>query len=277
MTDCNPKFFGAGLIALAFSVSTTPAAAQTCAVPPSCETLGFTLAATDCVGKTILKCPFDQNKIYCPSDDEVFQTYKLGDTLKINNIAVGKIIQLNNCSAGVTVKDCISRSSCTTTSSDYVYDSNSSTGKLYTWICKSTGAVIATNYTGSTSDTARTCAYSVSSCKSGGIVASIGTRSGTFTQAGQGCADITAGGLSWYLPTNAQLKLIAQHIGSFSNHVWDQSGQCGNSGGGSTALQCDGDAGNAPTCTCGNWSWCKPCSSEKYNGFTMGYYCVAAF
>lgn len=273
MTDYNHKYFGAGLIALAFSVSAAPAAAQTCTVPPSCETLGFTLAATDCVGKTILKCPFDQNKIYCPSDDEVFQTYKLGDTFKIDGIAVGKIIQLNNCSAGVTVKDCISRSGCTTTSNDYVYDSNSSTGKLYTWICKSTGAVIATNYTGNTSDTARTCAYSVSSCKSGGIVASIGTRAGTFTQAGQGCANMTAGGLSWYLPTNAQLKLIAQHIGYFASPVWDQSGKCGGAGGGATDLGCSMSSPNSPECN----GCCGSCTQEALNNFVMGYYCVAAF
>ena len=38
---------------------------QNCATPPSCETLGYTKTAADCSGKTILKCPFDNNKVYC--------------------------------------------------------------------------------------------------------------------------------------------------------------------------------------------------------------------
>ena len=42
------------------------AAAQTCATPPSCETLGFTKSETDCEGLEALKCPFDQSKLYCP-------------------------------------------------------------------------------------------------------------------------------------------------------------------------------------------------------------------
>lgn len=43
--------------------------AQNCSTPPSCATLGFTKSAADCSGKTILKCPFDTNKVYC--DDAV--------------------------------------------------------------------------------------------------------------------------------------------------------------------------------------------------------------
>lgn len=272
MTMISTKNFGASLIALAFS--SMNAQAQTCTVPPTCEALGFTLTASDCVGKTTLKCPFDQNKIYCPSDNEVFQSYKLGDTYKVNGIAVGTIIQTNDCNSGVTVKDCISRSSCTTTSKDYVYDSNSSTNYLYTWTCKSTGAVIASNYTGKDTDTARNCAYAVSSCKGGGTVATVGTRSGTFKEAGNGCANVTAGGLTWYLPTSAQVKLIATYISSFSGYVWDQSGNCADKSGSSTSVGCKSYDGNKALCGYG----ASGCSNQNIiNDFVQGYYCVAAF
>lgn len=52
---------------------------QNCATPPSCETLGYTKTAADCSGKTILKCPFDNNKVYC--DDSGGSAYepKVGD------------------------------------------------------------------------------------------------------------------------------------------------------------------------------------------------------
>ena len=58
--------FGAGLTALAFSsILSSTAFAQTCAVVPTCEDLGYTFSATNCNGKKILKCPFDQTKFFC--------------------------------------------------------------------------------------------------------------------------------------------------------------------------------------------------------------------
>ena len=39
--------------------------AQTCVTPPSCEELGYTLSADDCINMHVLKCPFDKNKLYC--------------------------------------------------------------------------------------------------------------------------------------------------------------------------------------------------------------------
>lgn len=60
------NIFGAGLIALAFSVGTAKiAAAQSCTVPPTCDALGYTKSATDCKDMSTLKCPFDQSKVFC--------------------------------------------------------------------------------------------------------------------------------------------------------------------------------------------------------------------
>ena len=49
----------------------------TCATPPSCASLGYTLTSTtNCVG-TVLKCPFDTTKYYCTQKDEVFKNMQL--------------------------------------------------------------------------------------------------------------------------------------------------------------------------------------------------------
>lgn len=94
--------FGASLFALAFSLGASlPAAAQTCVPPPSCDTLGFTKTAADCAGKTILKCPFDTTKVYCPGVEEQTKMYALGDTYYADGVAIGKVIKLD-CATGDT-------------------------------------------------------------------------------------------------------------------------------------------------------------------------------
>lgn len=42
------------------------AATPSCATPPSCEELGYTMSTDQCAG-FMLKCPFDQNKAFCAS------------------------------------------------------------------------------------------------------------------------------------------------------------------------------------------------------------------
>lgn len=61
----NNIVLGAGIVALAFSLGTAPAHGQTCVTPPTCEALGYTQTAAGCTSKPILKCPFDQSKVYC--------------------------------------------------------------------------------------------------------------------------------------------------------------------------------------------------------------------
>ena len=49
----------------------------TCATPPSCASLGYTLTSTtNCVG-TVLKCPFDTSRYYCTQKKEVLQYMQL--------------------------------------------------------------------------------------------------------------------------------------------------------------------------------------------------------
>lgn len=206
MTDYNHKYFGAGLIALAFSASAAPAAAQTCTVPPSCETLGFTLAATDCVGKTILKCPFDQNKVYCPSDIETAKTYALGDTYISKGVAIGRVISVTDCgnssSTGSIVysdpKSCLGITSHNYTSS---YDSMGNQiwaspeteitcmyGRYYKY-----NGIYNYGYIRISGEKGQKCLH--------GTVSSPVIRYGTIDEATKTCASMTSGGLTWYLPS----------------------------------------------------------------------------
>lgn len=41
------------------------AQAQTCSAPPSCAALGYDKSTSDCSGQAILRCPFDQAKVFC--------------------------------------------------------------------------------------------------------------------------------------------------------------------------------------------------------------------
>ncbi len=45
--------------------------AQSCKVPPSCADLGYTMSQQDCSGKDYIKCPFDNSKIYCQTNDSL--------------------------------------------------------------------------------------------------------------------------------------------------------------------------------------------------------------
>ena len=79
-------------------LSLQSAAAQVCTVPPTCDALGYTKSASECSGMTMLKCPLDQSKVYCPSADEISSsgTYKVGDVYtNAAGVALGTILTLD--------------------------------------------------------------------------------------------------------------------------------------------------------------------------------------
>ena len=83
--------WGLGLMGVA------PVWAQTCIKTPSCADLGYTKTTTACAGKTILKCPLDTTKVYCPSYEETLRTYKVGDTyIDSNGMGGGKIVSVDS-------------------------------------------------------------------------------------------------------------------------------------------------------------------------------------
>ena len=79
-------------------LSLQSAAAQVCTVPPTCDALGYTKSASECSGMTMLKCPLDQSKVYCPSADEISssKTYKVGDTyVDANGTGIGTVVKVD--------------------------------------------------------------------------------------------------------------------------------------------------------------------------------------
>ena len=62
----NKILGGAAMLMAAFSLS--EASATSCAVPPTCAQLGYTMKKTDCGDVPIMRCPFavsDDNQVYC--------------------------------------------------------------------------------------------------------------------------------------------------------------------------------------------------------------------
>lgn len=55
------------LLAAVFAAAalTSQTLAQTCVTPPSCENLGYNKTAAMCAGLDILRCPFDDTKVFC--------------------------------------------------------------------------------------------------------------------------------------------------------------------------------------------------------------------
>lgn len=66
MTDTITKNWGVSLSVLAFSLlASTSSIAQTCTVPPTCESMGYNKTAAQCGNLATLKCPFDSSKLFC--------------------------------------------------------------------------------------------------------------------------------------------------------------------------------------------------------------------
>ena len=58
-------------------------AAINCAVPPTCDELGYAYSADWCKGQSTLKCPFDQTKVFCgePAEPSTAVTCTVGAVL----------------------------------------------------------------------------------------------------------------------------------------------------------------------------------------------------
>ncbi len=56
------------LLCTALTISSS-AYALDCATPPTCDELGYTMSSDDCAGQFMLKCPFDETKVFCGGED----------------------------------------------------------------------------------------------------------------------------------------------------------------------------------------------------------------
>ncbi len=78
------RILGASFAFAAFSfVNPTPANAQSCAVAPTCESLGYSQTAEDCNGRYALKCPFDTSRVFCGDNTNIYDCDRVsqGDIL----------------------------------------------------------------------------------------------------------------------------------------------------------------------------------------------------
>lgn len=84
MTDNFRLNFGVSLSVLAFSCfEPSQSLAQTCTVPPTCESMGYNKTASQCGNLATLKCPFDETKLFCTAftDSEGNSIMAVGDIL----------------------------------------------------------------------------------------------------------------------------------------------------------------------------------------------------
>jgi hypothetical protein len=71
------------MLLLTTAFSAFSANAQTCAVPPTCESLGYDKSADECSGLAQLKCPFDQSKYFCTA----YRNAGEGEPIAVGDIA----------------------------------------------------------------------------------------------------------------------------------------------------------------------------------------------
>lgn len=93
MSNIKKNFYGVSLAALAFSFSNL-ALAQSCAVPPTCESLGYTKSASDCGSLATLKCPFDSSKMFCTAytDENGKKVAEIGDFVYTDTVSAEPIL-----------------------------------------------------------------------------------------------------------------------------------------------------------------------------------------
>lgn len=84
------QLWGVSLLVLAFSFD---ANAQTCKVPPTCESMGFNKSAADCGELPTLKCPFDDSKLFCTAytDANGKKVAEIGDIVYTDAISAEPI------------------------------------------------------------------------------------------------------------------------------------------------------------------------------------------
>lgn len=113
MNNINKLKYGLSLIVITYPLN---AGALSCTTPPSCDTLGYKQTASDCIGNYILKCPFDNSKVFCGAKD--CSSYKLSscsntigtfescrDKCKYTSCNLGWRLENGNCTENICGSD----------------------------------------------------------------------------------------------------------------------------------------------------------------------------
>ena len=122
------------LLSLAMAVALPAYAALDCATPPTCAELGYTQSETDCAGQFMLKCPFDETKVFCGGEDPEAKCAAEGYTKNTTGLTP-------LCVGGYTLETCPYDSSYTKCVAAPCEDSG------YTYTVGALGAVCTVGYT----------------------------------------------------------------------------------------------------------------------------------
>ncbi|MBE6443577.1 MAG: hypothetical protein E7020_02790 [Alphaproteobacteria bacterium] len=122
------------LLCTALTISSSAYAAIDCSVRPSCADLGYTQTETDCAGKFILKCPFDETAVFCGGVDGAAKCAAEGYTKNTSSL-------VSACLIGYTKETCPYDSSYTKCVAGSCEDSG------YTYTVGALGAVCTVGYT----------------------------------------------------------------------------------------------------------------------------------
>ncbi len=102
-----------GVVLLMAALSLNEVQATSCAVPPTCQQMGYTMKKADCGENLALRCPFalsDDNQVYCSnnntagenSDDEiaigdiVYGDGTISNKAAVNKIPIGIVFDVQN-------------------------------------------------------------------------------------------------------------------------------------------------------------------------------------
>lgn len=102
MTKGFCKTGTAFLLASTVLCAAADSVAQSCAVAPTCESLGYTMATADCNGKKTLKCPFDTSKLYCVTEAGL-ANINLGDIVFSDHTTSSPSVFVNKTPIGIVV------------------------------------------------------------------------------------------------------------------------------------------------------------------------------
>ena len=91
------------LLCTALTVASSAYADVNCVTPPSCEELGFVMTEIDCEGQFSLKCPFDDNLLFCEKEMSnckvgsiLYNDLKCYDTAPSDKTAIAAVFDTTN-------------------------------------------------------------------------------------------------------------------------------------------------------------------------------------
>ena len=189
-------------------VSSVQAADINCATPPSCEELGFVMTEIDCEGQFSLKCPFDDNLLFCEKEMSnckvgsiLYNDLKCYDTAPSDKTAIAVVFDATN-KLAIGLNDA----------------PGSGVSTSMTWSSSSSDISGLTNYTTSSAALAET----TTGKQNTATIVALGGNYASSSYAPGYCYNLTTGGQakgSWFLPNLKELKAIYNNLGTINTAI----------------------------------------------------------